>query len=61
MCLRCKHRSNTYDPLLDISLDIKNVNSLQEAFEQFVAPDKLDMDNAYRCEKYDFFFHFTSH
>lgn len=22
-CLRCKERSNTYDPLLDISLDIK--------------------------------------
>lgn len=51
VCLKCKHRSNTYDPLLDISLDIKNVDSIERALQLFVAPDKLDMDNAYKCEK----------
>ena len=52
VCLRCGHRSNTYDPLLDVSLDIKNADNLERAFHQFVAPDKLDMDNAYKCVKY---------
>lgn len=51
VCCRCGGKSNTYDPLLDVSLDIKNVDSLERAFTQFVAADKLDMDNAYKCDK----------
>ncbi|KAL3876474.1 hypothetical protein ACJMK2_034317 [Sinanodonta woodiana] len=51
LCLQCKERSNTYDPFLDISLDIKNVPSLEKAFEKFVHPETLDIDNAYMCGK----------
>ncbi|WAQ97468.1 UBP36-like protein [Mya arenaria] len=51
VCSRCEYKSNTYDPLLDISLDIKNADNLERAFHQFVAPDKLDMENAYKCDK----------
>ncbi|XP_064637995.1 ubiquitin carboxyl-terminal hydrolase 36-like isoform X2 [Lineus longissimus] len=50
-CLRCKEKSNTYDPCMDISLDIKNVPSIQKAFEKFVHPETLDCDNAYHCPR----------
>ncbi|CAC5406039.1 USP36_42 [Mytilus coruscus] len=50
-CLKCKERSNTYDPLLDISLDIKNVPTLEKAFEKYVLPEMLDNENAYMCTK----------
>lgn len=50
-CLKCKERSNTFDPLLDISLDIKNVPTLEKAFEKYVHPEMLDNDNAYMCTK----------
>ncbi|XP_045213068.2 ubiquitin carboxyl-terminal hydrolase 42-like isoform X2 [Mercenaria mercenaria] len=51
LCCRCGHRSNTYDPLLDISLDIKSVDSIERAFHQFVAAEKLEHENAYKCER----------
>ncbi|KAL4240499.1 Ubiquitin carboxyl-terminal hydrolase 42 [Mactra antiquata] len=51
ICSRCHGKSNTYDPLLDISLDIKSADHLERALQQFVAPERLDLDNAYKCEK----------
>ncbi|XP_074647848.1 uncharacterized protein LOC141903569 [Tubulanus polymorphus] len=50
-CLRCKERSNTYDPFQDINLDIKSVPNIQKAFEKFVQPETLDCDNAYNCPR----------
>lgn len=50
-CLKCKEKSNTYDPFLDISLDIKNVPTLEKAFEKYVHPEMLDNENAYMCTK----------
>ena len=51
VCTRCKARSNTFDPFMDISLDIKNVQNIQRAFEKFVQVEYLDGDNAYNCAK----------
>lgn len=50
-CLKCKERSNTYDPLLDISLDIKTSPTLEKAFEHYVKPEMLVHENAYMCTK----------
>ncbi|XP_065180897.1 ubiquitin carboxyl-terminal hydrolase 36-like isoform X2 [Sycon ciliatum] len=50
-CLQCHHESNTYDPILDVSLDIKLANSLTQSFEQYVKPDLLDGANMYKCEQ----------
>ncbi|XP_050394130.1 ubiquitin carboxyl-terminal hydrolase 36 [Patella vulgata] len=50
-CMKCKERSNTYDPFMDISLDIKNVNNLEKAFEKYVQPETLDNENAYMCPR----------
>ncbi|TRY78950.1 hypothetical protein DNTS_018828 [Danionella cerebrum] len=50
-CLNCKAVSDTFDPYLDISLEIKTAQTLCKAFEQFVKPEQLDGDNAYKCSK----------
>ncbi|KAK7122840.1 hypothetical protein R3I94_019825 [Phoxinus phoxinus] len=50
-CLNCKAVSDTFDPFLDISLEIKTAQTLTKAFEQFVKPEQLDGDNAYKCSK----------
>jgi len=41
--------SDTFDPLLDISLDIKNCQSLSKALQKSTKPDLLDEENKYAC------------
>ena len=48
-CLHCMKTSNTYDPLLDISLDIKGCTSLTKALQKSIKADMLDGDNKYAC------------
>ncbi|KAM7091943.1 LOW QUALITY PROTEIN: ubiquitin carboxyl-terminal hydrolase 42 [Ciconia maguari] len=51
-CLNCKAVSDTYEPFLDITLDIKAVTSVTRALEQFVKPEQLDGENSYKwCKK----------
>ncbi|KAG8433086.1 hypothetical protein GDO86_017390 [Hymenochirus boettgeri] len=50
-CLNCKAVSDTYDQYLDITLEIKMAHSVNQALEQFVRPEQLDGDNAYKCSK----------
>uniref|UniRef100_A0AAY5EVJ7 Ubiquitin carboxyl-terminal hydrolase n=1 Tax=Electrophorus electricus TaxID=8005 RepID=A0AAY5EVJ7_ELEEL len=50
-CLNCKAVSDTFDPYLDIALDIKTAPTITKALEQFVKPEQLDGDNAYKCTK----------
>ena len=50
-CLQCHAESNTFDPFLDISLDVKNVSSIARALERFSEPETLDSENAYICTK----------
>jgi len=51
VCSQCGWKSNTYDPLLDISLDIKHADNLERAFSMFVKSDRLEADNAYFCDR----------
>ncbi|XP_025088103.1 LOW QUALITY PROTEIN: ubiquitin carboxyl-terminal hydrolase 36-like [Pomacea canaliculata] len=50
-CMKCSARSNTYDPFMDLSLDIKGVYTVEDALAKFVKAETLDSDNAYKCEK----------
>ncbi|KAH7294343.1 hypothetical protein KP509_28G067600 [Ceratopteris richardii] len=50
-CSVCAHPSNTYDPFLDLSLDIVKADSLLKALARFTATDILDGDNKYFCGK----------
>ncbi|GAA5853999.1 hypothetical protein JCM9279_003757 [Rhodotorula babjevae] len=52
-CLACEHNSDTYDSILDVSLDLAGgrANSLKDALENLVRKDKLTGQNKYKCEK----------
>ncbi|XP_069055776.1 ubiquitin carboxyl-terminal hydrolase 36 isoform X3 [Pleurodeles waltl] len=49
-CSQCKSVSDTYDPYLDIALEIRAANIVR-ALEMFVKPDALSGENAYMCAK----------
>ncbi|KAI0722755.1 cysteine proteinase [Earliella scabrosa] len=50
-CLACGHNSDTFDRMLDLSVDIAGVASLRDALRKFVAVDHLRGADKYKCEK----------
>jgi len=50
-CHKCHHKSNTYDPFLDLSLEVAShrTQSLMAAFKEFTRKEVLDRENLYRC------------
>jgi ubiquitin C-terminal hydrolase len=56
-CTKCGYRSNTYDPFLDLSLEVskKSSRSILHSLSDFTRKETLDSDNQWRCsgcEKY---------
>ncbi|XP_066237515.1 ubiquitin carboxyl-terminal hydrolase 36 isoform X1 [Saccopteryx leptura] len=50
-CSMCKSVSDTYDPYLDVALEIRQAANIVRALELFVKPDVLSGENAYMCAK----------
>ncbi|XP_061702915.1 ubiquitin carboxyl-terminal hydrolase 36 [Syngnathoides biaculeatus] len=50
-CSICKSVSDTYDPYLDIAVEIRQAVNIVRALELFVKPDVLNGENAYMCAK----------
>jgi ubiquitin carboxyl-terminal hydrolase 36/42 len=50
--MKCGYPSDTFDSILDLSLDVQNCNSLLQALKEFVAVDHLRGEDKYKCEKY---------
>ncbi|KAF9443321.1 cysteine proteinase [Macrolepiota fuliginosa MF-IS2] len=50
-CQGCGHNSDTFDRILDLSLDIIKADSLKEALKSFISPDYLKGADKYKCEK----------
>ncbi|NWX13210.1 UBP36 hydrolase, partial [Aegotheles bennettii] len=50
-CSVCKTVSDTYDPFLDLALEIRHAANIVRALELFVRPDVLGGDNAYMCAR----------
>ncbi|XP_045391341.1 ubiquitin carboxyl-terminal hydrolase 17-like protein 6 [Lemur catta] len=48
-CLHCHSISDTFDPYLDIALDIEAASNVSQALQQLVKPEHLDGENAYHC------------
>ena len=50
-CRQCGYRSNTYDPFLDLSLEVskKGSNSVLHSLSEFTKKETLDSDNQWRC------------
>ncbi|PRP84401.1 peptidase C19 family protein [Planoprotostelium fungivorum] len=50
-CTVCQYKSNTFDPFLDLSLEIKNCVSLEKALHAFTSIEVLNGANKYKCSK----------
>jgi ubiquitin C-terminal hydrolase len=50
-CRKCGYLSNTYDPFLDLSLEVskKSSNSVLFALSEFTRKETLDSDNQWKC------------
>lgn len=51
-CLKCKAHSDTFDPILDLSLDIRQSQSLEQALKTFTTVERLHGtgNDRYKCE-----------
>ncbi|KAJ7487742.1 hypothetical protein B0H11DRAFT_1720627, partial [Mycena galericulata] len=50
-CGECRYNSDTFDSILDLSLDIHDIGSVKTALRNFVAPFYLNGVDKYKCEK----------
>lgn len=50
ICAKCGHRSTTNDPFMDVSLDVKVSDSIDNALQQFCRREALSKSNKYKCE-----------
>uniref|UniRef100_A0A7S4PT56 Ubiquitin carboxyl-terminal hydrolase n=1 Tax=Alexandrium monilatum TaxID=311494 RepID=A0A7S4PT56_9DINO len=51
VCQECKHESNTFDPFLDLSLEVRTAATLEKALEGFTKSELVSGQNRYRCKK----------
>lgn len=50
-CCNCGHRSDTYEPLIDLSLEIEDADALTSALESFTKLEKIeDSETKFTCE-----------
>ncbi len=51
LCNKCGYKSNTYDPFLDLALEVskKHLDSLSSAFNEFSRKETLDANNRWKC------------
>lgn len=50
-CRSCGHPSDTFDSVLDLSIDVNGVHTLKESLHKFVKLDVLKGADRYKCEK----------
>ncbi|NXN77392.1 UBP42 hydrolase, partial [Bombycilla garrulus] len=50
-CFSCQAISDSYEPFLDVPLDIKGASSLTGALRDFVTPEQLDGENCFKCSR----------
>ncbi len=50
-CTKCDFKSNTYDPFLDLSLEVcsKKVNCVYSALKEYTRKETLDAENKWKC------------
>ncbi|XAR70632.1 Ubiquitinyl hydrolase 1 [Bertholletia excelsa] len=51
-CCNCHHCSDTYEPLIDLSLEIENVGTVPGALQSFTRVERIeDSETKFTCEK----------
>ncbi|CAK9021553.1 unnamed protein product [Durusdinium trenchii] len=51
LCLKCKYASNTFDPFMDISLEVSKASTLEKALDAFTTSEQLRGANKYQCKQ----------
>ncbi|XP_053906450.1 uncharacterized protein LOC128849278 isoform X4 [Cuculus canorus] len=51
LCKECNSPSDTYEPFLDLAVEIEEAESIEQALKLFVRPEMLCEENAYMCDK----------
>ncbi|KNA16444.1 hypothetical protein SOVF_089140 isoform B [Spinacia oleracea] len=49
-CCNCGHNSDTYEPLIDLSLEIEDVDSLESALNSFTKVESIEDTEKFTCE-----------
>ena len=51
-CMKCKANSDTFDPILDLSLDIRGATSVEQALKNFTTVETLHGtgNDRYKCD-----------
>ena len=49
LCTVCRKGSNTYDSIIDLSLEIRGCHSVVAALQKFTVQERLERDNRYFC------------
>ncbi|KAK9095289.1 hypothetical protein Scep_026758 [Stephania cephalantha] len=49
-CCNCEHCSNTFEPLIDLSLEIEDVDTLPNALRSFTKVEKIE-ETKFKCEE----------
>jgi len=49
ICTLCGYKSNTYDPFLDLALEVNKSSTLMSALSQFMKKETLDAANKWKC------------
>lgn len=50
-CSQCSYESNTYEPFLNLSLEVTRASTVDRALEKFTEGEVLDGANKYRCSR----------
>ena len=50
ICDTCKHVSHRFEDFYDLTLEVKNINNLNESLDKMVTPEKIDDFNCERCK-----------
>ncbi|XP_010677233.2 ubiquitin carboxyl-terminal hydrolase 19 [Beta vulgaris subsp. vulgaris] len=49
-CCKCGHNSDTYEPLIDLSLEIEEVDSLENALKSFTKVESIEDTEKFTCD-----------
>ena len=49
-CLKCGHERSRSEPFTDIQLSAQGASSLEECLQQYCMAERLDGENAWRCD-----------
>ena len=51
ICDSCKHVSNRFEDFYNLTLEVKNINNLNDSLHKLIAPEKIEDFKCSNCNK----------